>query len=855
MSTLRRFLLRVLNLLRPDRAEKALARELAAHLALLQDEYGRRGLPPEEARRAAALALGGVEQAKELQRGARSFLWIDDARRDVSYAARMLRRSPMAASAAILSLALGIGLNAGVFSVVDWVLLRPLPYPLPHQLVRVFTASITPVTGPSALTPAEFERFAQSASFGPSAAFTTATRVLGAAGVEPAHIVVARINGDLFGTLGVLPAIGRSFRHEEVAAGAPVVILGHELWRRQFQEDAAIAGRAVTIDGAPHTVVGVMAPDRQYPREAELWRPLTAREREGDDRELSMIARLRGDVPIARANAELATLARAMSKAVRTAWADDVQRTEVRNVRRALNALLASTLLILLIVCANVAALVGARGTDRAGEMAIRGALGATRARLVTQLTTESLVIAAAGGALGLLLGQWTLRLLVAVAPVSLPRLSEITLDRRILAVGLAVTVLIGLGVGLVPAFRRSRAAGSLGLHAVGWNRSTRRSSVRRVLVLVQVAMAVMLTIGAGLLARSLKNLMAIDNGFAVDHLVAVDLYLRGNGGDPRALFRELTENAESLPGVRAAAVSMQLPTQLAGLRAPVRIVGGSESAAATTLRPISPRYFDTLGVLVTAGRAFASTDTQAAPAVAIVNSTFVRDILGGGIAVGARLTTPLVRAPLSIVGVVADVTPAGEPDRPAVYVPVDQVAVGGGFLLVRAQDDPRSIVSALANRIRAVAPNLAVDRVRRVAETLEQGRSMTRFNTQLAATFAGLALLLSAVGIYGLTSGEVSARWRELAIRLALGASPGGVLWTVVRPCAGVTVAGAATGVVGAQAVTPSLASLLHGVDPADVPTLLAAPTVLVAVGIIAAVLASARVLWAAPGETLRGE
>lgn len=856
MSALRRFLARAINLLLPARADRAFERELRSHVAFLEDEYRRRGLSPEEARRSAVLALGGVEQTKELHRDSRSFAWVDDARRDVVYAVRMLRRRPIAATAVILSLGLGIGLNAAVFSVVDWVLLRPLPYTSPEQLVRVFTAGTAPATGPAAVTPIEFRTFARAASVGAAAAFSTATRVLAASHVEPIHVVVARGDGDLFGTLGVLPALGRTFRADEIAAGAPVVVLSHELWQRQFHRDVSVVGAAVTIDGVAHTVVGVTPPNRRYPSEADLWRPLTAREKEGGDRELVMIARLREHVSLIRANAELATIARAASTGARTAWADEVQRADVTHVRTALNALLASTLFVLLIVCANVAALLGARASDRAGEVAVRGALGASRRQLMLQLTTEGLVTALAGGFLGLLLGRTTLRLLVAMAPVSVPRVSEISMDTPVFAASLAVTMLIGLCVGLGPGIRLSRSADSGALRPGGWSRSTRTSRTRRLLVLGQVALAVMLTVGAGLLARSLRNMVSVNNGFDADHIVAVDLDLRGSRtGDSRQLFHELIEAAETLPGVRSAAVSLQLPTQLAGLRAKVRVAGGPEPQSTAVLRPITPRYFDTLGVPMTAGRGFAGTDTAATPHVAIVNAAFVRDILGGGAAVGTRLTTPLVNASLMVVGTVADITPGGERDRPALYVPADQVAVGGGFLIVRVQGDPRSALSVVASRARDVAPGLAIDHVRPLADVLEPGRAMTRFNTRLSTSFAALALLLSAIGVYGLTAGEVAGRWREIAVRIALGASPRGVLWTVIRPCAGVILAGSAAGIAGALAVAPLLASLLHGVDPADRSLLATAPAVLMGIGMLAALLASARILWVAPAETLRSE
>jgi predicted permease len=856
MSALRRFVARVTNLFRPGRADRAVARELESHLAFLEDEYRRRGLSPDAARRSAVHALGGVEQTKELHRDTRSFGWVSHVRRDLAYAVRMARRRPLVAITVILSLGLGIGLNAAVFSVVDWVLLRPLPYASPQQLVRVSTARTAPVTGLAAITPAEFSTLAGAMSLRASAAFSTATRVLAARSIEPVHAIVARGDGDLFGILGIVPVLGRTFRADEMSAGAPVVVLSNELWRRQFHGDVSVVGAAVTIDGLPHTVVGVTPPNRRYPAEADLWRPLTPREKEGGDRELVMIARLREDVPIARANAELATLARSMSNGARTAWADEMQRIDVKDVRAALNALFASTVLVLLIVCANVAALMGAHASDRSGEMALRGALGASRRHLFLQVTTEGLVTALAGGLVGLLIGRLALRLLVAIAPVSVPRLSEIAIDVPVFATSLAVTVLIGLCVGLGPALRLSRSADAGALSPAGWNRATRRSRARRFLVLGQVALAVILTVGAGLLARSLKNLLSVNNGFDADHIVAIDLDLRGSRtGDPRPLFHELIAAAETLPGIRSAAVSLQLPTQLAGLRAQVRVVGGSDVQSTAVLRPITSRYFEAIGVPITAGRSFADADTATTPFVAIVNAAFVRDVLGGGTALGTRLTTPLVKTPLTVVGTVADITPGGENDRPALYVSADQVVAGAGFLLVRTQGDPRSVQSRLASRVREVAPRLPIDRVRPLAEALEPGRAMTRFNTRLITTFAALALLLSAIGVYGLTAGEVATRWREIAVRMVLGGSPHGVLWTVIRPCAWVLLAGSVAGIAGALAVAPLLASLLHGVDPADSSMLAAGPVVLISVGILAGLLASARVLRVEPAETLRSE
>jgi predicted permease len=851
------FLRRLIHLVRPRPADADLEREIGTHLTFLEDEFRRHGQSPNEARRSARLALGGIEQTKELHRDARTWRWLAAAWRDALYAVRMLRRQPATTAAAVLSLAIGIGLNAAVFSVVDWVLLRPLPYPAPHELVRVFTAGTAPVTGPGALTYGEFERVRSAKSMRSTAAFSTATRIMSAPGHDPVHVTIARVAGDLFATLGTHPDAGRAFSPEEMNGAGPVVVLAHDLWQRGFAGDRGVVGRAVTIDGAQYTVIGIMPPARGYPAEADAWRPLNTGEREDDDRELQMIGRLRAGASVEGASAELATIERAATRGARAAWADDIQRTDAGHIRAALQALFGAAMLTLLIACANVAALVGARGADREGEMAVRGALGATRARVLAQVIVESLVLAAAGGALGLLVGNWALTALVALAPVSIPRLAQIALDARIVGLGRRrYCAATGLLVGVMPALHLSRVSERASLSRAGWQRVTARGNGRRALVLAQIAIAVVLTAGAGLLTRSLQHLVTIEHGFAPDQLVAVDLDLpRAFNGDVRQLFHDLVAASETVPGVRAATIAMRLPTQVPGLRTRVRLAGERELASPATLRPVSRTFFDTVGIRLTAGRGFADADSPRAARVAIVNATFVRDLLAGGPALDVRVTTALVDGPIRIVGVVGDITPAGESDRPALYMPIDQISIGSGYLIVRAQADPRSILPALGSRLRNAAPGLATDRVHRVAEALEDSRAVTRFSAQVATTFAVLALLLSMIGVYGLTASDVSARWRELAVRLALGASRREALWTVVRPCAVVLGIGTALGFAGSVSVGPALASLLHGVRPADFPTLATAPILLIALGLVAAALGAVRVLRADPAATLRSE
>jgi putative ABC transport system permease protein len=524
-------------------------------------------------------------------RGRRGWFGIEALLRDVRYGWRAVRGRPLAAGAAVITLAVGIGLNAAVFSMVDWVLLRPLPYPAPHELVRVFSSGITPgrLSAPGNVRYSEFLALRQTPALRSAVAIAVTTRILAGQGVEPAHVVVARVAGDLGGTIGMQPEVGRMFDDKEAGSGAPVVIVSHALWRRQFASDAAVVGRLVTIDGAPHTIIGVAPADRGYPRDADVWCPLTSAERADDDRDTVMIGRLTNGTSADRASVELGARMGATSEATRTAWAEDVQRTQVRDVRAALMALLASAAIILLMACANVAALIGARDAERTGEMAIRGALGASRARLLRQLLTESLLLATAGGLAGLLLGRWVLELLVAVAPGQVPRLGEVTLDGRVMLVGLGATLVAGLLVGLAPAFRASRLDVRAALALAGARGTTTRAGGRRLLVAAQTAMAVVLTIGAGLFGRSLAHLAAVDHGFSPDRLLAIDLYLRssvvdGHGGDSKRrgegdLFHTLIEGAESVPGVRGAAVTFRLPTQTVGPRAVVEVQGAPLAA------------------------------------------------------------------------------------------------------------------------------------------------------------------------------------------------------------------------------------------------------------------------------------
>jgi putative ABC transport system permease protein len=845
--------------------EREARADFIAHLEADAARALNAGLPEAQAVESAIRAFGAVTDvrgalyraaATSRPRGLERIRLAGEAfLRELGDARRTLWRQRLTTATAIVTVALGVGITAATYAVFDWVVLRPLPYPASHALIRVFTAGTNPATPAADLNYSEFQRFSAVPSFGPSYAYSAVTRVLSASGLDPAHIVIARVTADPLGTLGIAAREGRGFTPEEIASGGQYAIVSERLWRALGS--APTEGMVpVTIDDAPYRVVGVMPSGRGYPQDADLWRPITSDEREDDDRELVMIARLADGAAIATANGELAVTARHTSDTARTAWAEAVQRADLREVRGALEVLLALSGLILLIACANAAALMGQRTAERRKELATRAALGASRVQLVRPLLIEHLVFAAIAAAGGILIGQWALPALTSLAPAGIPRLDEVRLDGRILVVGIAAWAVVAaaMGVGRAARFSRVRLREVMDFLSSTGGASSRRNA--RAMVTLQAAMAVVLIVLAGSLGRTLQRLVTVDHGFMPDHLLAVNLYMRGGiGGDPRQLFPLLIDAARAVPGVSSAAVALQRPTELRGLRAQVTPADDATRPRPIVIRPVTPSYFATIGMPLRLGRAFTRDDRAGAPPVAVVNESFVRDVLRGAPALGSRLVADLVDDPLTIVGVAADATPAGEVDRAALYVALDQFPVAGGVLLVRTIGPPSTVLAALRTSIHAAAPSLPLDRIAVVSDSLAEGRAVTRFLTQLASAFGMFALLLAVVGVYGLTSTELAARWRELAIRQALGAPLAHVVWQTVRPGTAALAAGVVVGGICAIGAERWLAAILKTVAAADPVTLVAVPFVLVGVGLATALVAGRRMLTTNPAATLRGD
>jgi putative ABC transport system permease protein len=796
----------------------------------------------------------------------------DEMFQDLRFGLRMLRKNPSFTAIAALTLALGIGVNAVIFSVVDGVLLRPLPYPNADQLVRVWSAD--QATGQRYLETShqDFRQFRQQASaFAAMAAFSEAPRILRDDREEPSHITVARVSDSLFQVLGVTPAPGRDFLPEEYERGERLVILSHRLWQSRYAADPDILGRTVTIDGSPHTVVGVAPQEYNYPRTADLWRPLTEEEKQDDDPELSIIARLAPGMTLDRADAEVGAIAQRIAQAAvsreenarRTAWTQTMQAMVAREVRTPLLVLLSAVALVLLIACANVANLLLARGLARQQEIAIRAALGGGRLRIARQLLTESVLIAALGGALGMLFGAWALKAFVLLSPTDIPRLNEVALDGRVIAVMAAVTSLAGIVFGLVPALQASRLDPREALTGGGRGAAIGLSkrSLRQGLVIAEVALATVLVISAVLLMKSFGRLVSFDHGFRAENVLVVPIPLRGQINPQFAAFYErVLEQASALPGVESASLALQTPMESRGFKFPFQVEGGpvlpQSEAPQAVIRPITSGYFKTAAIPLLSGRAFSDQDRAGAPAVAIINQTFAETLFPNSDPVGQQLRSEEVNQGRSIliVGVAADVTPeAGAASRAAVYAPFSQFPVPGMSLLMRTTGNPLNLVPTIRTRIRTLDPSVPLDRIYPLEQKVSEATTSPRFIMSLVGLFAALGMALAAVGIYGVMSCAVIERTKEIGIRRALGANEAGIVWAALRQGIALTFVGLALGLVIAVWVTRLLTTLLFNVSATDPVTFVGVSSLLIVVAALACYIPARRATKVDPLVALR--
>jgi len=801
--------------------------------------------------------------------------------RDLRQAFRRLGRTPAFTAAAVLCLALGIGANTAIFTVINAVLMRPLPYHEPERLVWVWEANASRESERNSVSPANYLDWkAESSAFSSMAAMFNAN--LGLTGVGEAEEIPAQIvTASLFPLLGLTPLLGRGFTAEEDAApdGAPVVVLSHGLWLRRFGGERGVIGRSIALDGAQHTVVGVLPPEARIPDiqpAPEVWIPMgldpAENYRASSGRYMRAAARLAPGVSVDRAQAELRTIAARLTERhpdFNTGWSVNlVPMTEqvVGAVRRPLLVLGAVVALVLLISCANVANLQLAQATVRRREIAVRTALGASAAQVARQFLAESLLVALAGGGLGILLAIWGTDAFAAAASADIPRVEEIGVDLRALGFTLIVSLVAGLAFGMVPALHAARADSQEFLREGGRSASSGGGRTRAMLVGAQVALSLILLVGAGLLLKSVARLQNVEVGFNPDSLLTARVSLGGaKYEEPERqvrFFEELLTRVRSTPGVRAAGAINWLP--LSGQRSATRMTiegepvpaPGSEPGA--DVRAIDPGFLPAMQIPLLRGRTIAPSDTRDTPRAVVVSQSFVERFIPSGDPLGRRIHMEWGDTLIgTVVGVVGDLKHTGLDSipEPTVYWALPQFPSPFMTLVIRTSDDPMSLAGTLRAEVRSMDPAQPLAEIKPFDEYLDNAVARRRFTMTLLGGFAVLALVLTAIGLYGTAAYAVVQRTREFGIRLALGAQGRDVLWGVLRRSLAVTAAGVIVGLVGAVVATRVLATLLFDVSATDPAIFAAIAMVLALVALLASYLPARRATRVDPVVALRSE
>jgi len=797
---------------------------------------------------------------------------------DLRYGIRMLAKHPGFTLAAVLSLAIGIGANTAIFSVVNGVVLRPLPFKEPERLVRLWHDKPQAGMKRMPLAPGYVTEWRnQTRSYEGIAAYgqTTAT-FTGEA--EPEQVPGANVSANLFPVLGLQPILGRNFLPEENQTGKDrVVLLSHQLWQRRFGADPAILGRAIILDHQnSYTVVGVMPPEAKFPEASEFWKPLAVKDEHSHDfRGLQVIARLKPAVTIAQARAELEIIHQQMQKAFPDdyqAWTVDLlglHEMMVGEVRLALLVLFGAVGFVLLIACANVANLLLARAAARQKEIAVRAALGASRFRLMRQMLTESAVLAALGGASGLLLAYWGVQALVALNPPDIPRLDQVSIDGRVLGFTLIASLLVGLLFGLAPAWQLSKTDVNRAIKegvAQATGGRLLRPSLRGLLVVMQTALALVLLTGAGLMLKSFIKLRQVELGFEPSHAIMLTISPAFNrfseGQRINDYYQRMIDALKTVPGVTAAAAMTGSPLGGAFMNSGFLIEGRPAPASPENQRAfanvVSPDYFRALGTPLKQGRFLTEGDGAGAPRVAVINETLARRYFPDSNPIGQRLSMgSQANNTYEIVGVVGDIKQFGmeEEMRPSLYVSFRQREVRMMSLVVRSLGEPSALIPALRSRIWDVDKYAPITRTRTLEQLVSESVEQPRFYTLLLALFAGVAVTLAAIGLYGVMSYSVSQRTREIGIRLSLGAEPLSILRMIIGQGLILILIGVVAGLAAAFALTRLMATLLFGVSATDPTTFALISLALIVVALLACYLPARRATKVDPMMALRCE
>lgn len=877
------------GLFRRERVERELDEEVRGYEHMLRDENTERGMKPDEARRAARIEMGGPEQVKEEVRGVRAGAWIESVFDDLRFAFRMLRKSPGFTAIAILTLALGIGANTAIFSVIRGVLLQALPFRDPSQIVMLRGTVAGQPTG-SVSYPDYLDFRARVSSFQEVGAFTALNLVLG--GTDHSERIRSEMATETyFPVLGVAPLLGRTFLPEEnkVLGGGPVAVIGYELWQRAFAGDAAIVGRSVRLGDANFTIVGVMPRGfTGFSDKAEIWIPIMMHDAVWPgmvkfnivfgrgNRWLRMVARLRPGVSVEQAQAESTSVANALQKENpednkdRGLLVRRAQDVFVGSARRPLLMLLGAVGFVLLIACANVVNLVLAKMASRDREFAVRAALGAPRSRLVRQLLTECCVLALLGAAAALCVVVASVSGLVSLFPLTFPSYAVVQVDREVMAFTALLTIFTAGMLALFPAI----AVGRRELHetmkeGTRGNSGARGRRLHSILVVSEVALAAVLLVGAGLLLKSFAQLMNEETGFRPDHLVTLRFAVPAQiTGEARNRFGpDLADQLAQMAEVDSAAVTFVDPFVWGGFGRGFTLDDHEKLSTSEqdsiTYQEAGPGYFRTMGIPIVRGREFSQRDSLSSPHVVMVNNAFAKRFWPGQNPIGKRLHygTNDPRNPwMEVVGVAGDVkfdSLRQDPsDSPVVYAAILQSEVIEDMsVVVRTKVDPSQMVSPLRQKIAAINPTIALYSVATLRERMLENSADARAYAALLGMFAGLAATLCAIGIYGVISFWVAQRTREIGIRVALGAGRGQVLRLVAGRGLRLTLVGLAAGIAASLALTRALGGMLYEVRPFDPGIFAAMLAVMTVIALLACWIPARRAMNVDPIVALRDE
>jgi predicted permease len=861
-------------LIRRDAVERAMDEELQHHIDCEAAERMARGASPDSARLGAIRDFGGIERFKEEARDARGVRPAEDLAADARYAARVLRRHPGFTAAAVLTFAVGVGVASAIFSVVYGVLLRPLPYAEPERLVVLWERNIPRNQDRNVVAVENFEAWRdRSRVFDGIAALVPRPVALRADDGTTERIRGAEVSVGYFHLLGIRPLLGRDFRPDDAASGATAVILSHGFWTTRLGGDAAIIGRLLTMSGKPYTIVGVMPADFEPPQfgwlgSQELWFPFVATsENRAWGRFLLVVARMRPDVSLARVRADMRLLGDQLSTAIPAdrGWAITViplAEQITGDARTALLVVLGAVCLLLLIAVTNVATLTLSFMRRRTQELATRRSLGATDRRLFSQLFTQSAMLGALGAGAGLLAAWPALRLIVALAPPELPRLDSIRVDTPVLLVMTSVAVVATILFGTVAALRGKSSLASLASAPRSGDRASARTA-SAVLVIVEIAVALTLTVMATLTVRSFAGLRAVNLGFASQGVIATRVILSGSSGSRdrlRGTFETVLEHLRALPDVQAAGLISTRPFGGLGVATeasdPLQAREAATRSTVADIRCTDAALFSTLRIPIVRGRVFDSKESITGPPRIVISESLARALWPGLDAVGRRLHLDLYNGIAGeVIGVVSDVhlmDPRTAP-RPAAYLSSARFPDDARDIVVRVTGNPSLMVSALRRAISEAEPDATVYQPVALPQLVAASVAGDRFTTFLLSLFAAIALALSGIGVFGVISGEVALRRKELGIRMALGARTPNVLWMMLRQALARSAAGVACGGVVALALARSMRSLLFGVSPADPLSFSTVAIIVFGLASVATLIPAIHAIKSSPLVTLR--